>query len=432
MQPPPTLVQYSRLVHRGARGGGTVGGMRSWLAALTLLGLVPVSAHAQGGAGAPAPGPVGPPAEPDPDAPTAAPTPAPEAAPVPVPPPVPEPPPTDAAPRAMAQGLEISSGPIASSARGGAMDWMVLPSGYDLGGALRYAMSPSGALGDRPLRFTDLGLLDLHARVGLGGGVELATATTLAVKQPSDADEPVWQGSALALRWQPGMSTRTPAEGKAERDRSAYGDDDGDGDGDGKAAPRGKRYVLGLAAAGGPMLDDLGYWSGGGLSIATQKKLIADRYGGLKFEGALGADGTFLLPAEGKVTSLAEARLDLGVLAYFGKRGKKGGGGATWISSSYAVPVWHRGDDPVSQTELDPQTRLSFAFGAMVSLLDKWDLIVELRASDRGDLAFAPTRLPVLDGGFDLRQLLFGVTYHGQMPAKKKQPGDRDPLIMIP
>jgi hypothetical protein len=177
------------------------------------------------------------------------------------------------------------------------------------------------------------------------------------------------------------------------------------------------------------MLDDLGYWTQGSLSIATRRRLIGDREGGIQFEGALAADGTFLLP-DGDATTLAETRLDLGILFHAGKPGRKGGGFATWLSSSYAVPVWHRGDDPASMMELDPQSRLSFAIGTMGSLLDTWDLIVELRVGDRGDLEFAPTRLPILDGGFDLRQLLFGVTYHGRYPKKKKD--ETHPLIMIP
>lgn len=326
--------------------------------------------------------------------------PAPEPTPAPSAPSAPSAPPEEpeAVPGVMLSERASTTEAIGSSPRGAAMDWLVMPTGYDVGGALRYAMSPPGALGERPLRFTDLAFLDLHARFALGGAVETTVGTTIVPKQPSDADELVWQGSGLGLRWQP--------SGK-------------------------RKLVLGAGAAGGPMLDDLGYWTQGSMSIATRRKVIGDRDGGIQFEGALAADGTFLLP-DGDVTSLVETRLDLGILFHAGKRGPKGGGFATWLSSSYALPVWHRGDDPASTMELDPQSRLSFAIGTMGSLLDKWDLIVELRVGDRGDLPFAPTRLPILDGGFDLRQLVFGVTYHGRYPKKKKQADQGDPLIMIP
>lgn len=322
-----------------------------------------------------------------------------EAAPASPVPASPAPAPADEARPAAAEVMSVGeSGPIGSSARGGAMDWLVMPSGFDLGGALRYAMSPPGALSDRPLRFTDLAFLDLHARFALPGRTELAIATTLVPKQPSDSDEPLWQGTSLGLRWQPSRTGR---------------------------------YALGAAGAAGPMLDDLGRWAEGGLSIASRKRLVGDASGGIQFEGALGADGTFLLPRAGDRTSLVETRLDLGILFHAGERGSKGGGVAVWLSTSYAVPVWHRGLDPVSMTALDPQSRLSFAIGVMGSLLDTWDLIIELRQSDRGDLAFAPTRLPILDGGFDLEQLVFGVTYHGRYPSRAAR-AERDPLIQIP
>jgi len=311
-----------------------------------------------------------------------------------------EPPPEPAVERpaaAAAEATTVGGAPIGSSARGAAMDWMVMPTGYDVGGTLRYVTSPAGALSDRPLRFTDLAFLDLHARLALGGRVELALATTLVPKQPSDADEPVWQGTGVGLRWQPSSSSA---------------------------------YALGATGAAGPMLDQLGRWIQSGLSISSRKRLVGDATGGIQFEGSLGGDGTFLVPHAGDVTSLAEARLDLGVLFHVGKRGSDGGGGAMWLSSSYALPVWHRGKDPVSMSELDPQSRLDFTLGVMGTLLDTWDLIIELRVTDRGDLDYPATRLPILDGGFDLFQLGFGVTYHGRYP--RKDPDERGPLIQIP
>jgi len=297
-----------------------------------------------------------------------------------------------------------------TSPRGAALDWLVMPSGYDLGGSLRFATASKGALSERSLRFSDLGLLDLHGRVGLGRGFEISTSTTLAVKQPSDADEKLWQGSSLSLLWQPRMQSASAEEGQEAEECDGC---EGGSDKRGSKETRGRRFVLGLSGGAGPMLENLGMWTSGGLSIASRKRLIGNEFYGIQFEGALGAQGTMLLPREGKVTSLAEAQLNLGVLFHGGVRGEKGGGGAVWLSSTFAVPVWHRGDDPVSQMPLDPQSRLGFALGMMGTLLNKWDIVFELRVTDRGDMEFPRTRLPILDNGFDLLQTVFGVTYHG-------------------
>jgi hypothetical protein len=299
---------------------------------------------------------------------------------------------------------------------------MVMPSGYDLGGSLRFAMSPSGALSERPLRFTDLGLFDVHGRIGLNAGFEVAANTTLAVKQPSDADEKLWQASRLTLRWQPGMPTDTASDRTPEPNCTDCNTREGNLRG-------GKPFVLGLGAGAGPMLDDLGTWTAGSLSIASRKRVVGDSTGGLQFEGSLGSEGLFLVPRRGDSTALVEAQMALGLLAHVGRRGRGGGGAAVWLMSSFAVPVWHRGDDPVSDMPLDPQTRLGFAIGAMATLTGTWDLIFEMRATDRGDLEFARTRLPIMDGGFDSRQLVFAVTYHGEFSSKKPR---RDPLILIP
>lgn len=315
-----------------------------------------------------------------------------------------------------------SMGSVASSPRGAALDWLVMPSGYDLGGSLRFAMSPPGALSERSLRFTDLGLFDLYGRLGVGAGFEIVTSTTLAVKQPSDADENLWQGSSLALKWQPGMS------GASSPDDSTSGDCR-DCKPNGRTGCTGKHFVLGLGGAAGPMLDNLGMWTSGSTSIASRKRLVGDETGGLQFEGSLGGQGTLLLPRRGKTTALAEAQVALGILAHVGKRGRRGGGAAMWLSSTFALPVWHRGDDPVSHMALDPQTRLGFAIGAMATLTNTWDLIFEMRATDRGDLEFPRTRLPILDGGFDARQLVFAVTYHGEFSSRKPR---RGPLMLIP
>jgi hypothetical protein len=39
-------------------------------------------------------------------------------------------------------------------------------------------------------------------------------------------------------------------------------------------------------------------------------------------------------------------------------------------------------------------------------------LFVDFAVIDRGELSDPSTRLPILDGGFDQRQVIFGVTRH--------------------
>jgi len=54
--------------------------------------------------------------------------------------------------------------------------------------------------------------------------------------------------------------------------------------------------------------------------------------------------------------------------------------------------------------------------------VNKWDLFAELAIVDRGDLSNPATRLPVIDGGFDQRQVLFGVTRHLESTKKRYHP----------
>jgi hypothetical protein len=43
---------------------------------------------------------------------------------------------------------------------------------------------------------------------------------------------------------------------------------------------------------------------------------------------------------------------------------------------------------------------------------------------DRGDIANPATRLPILDGGFDQKQIMFGVTRHIDAPHRHHDDDD--------
>ena len=61
---------------------------------------------------------------------------------------------------------------------------------------------------------------------------------------------------------------------------------------------------------------------------------------------------------------------------------------------------------------IDPQPRLDFHAGTVLSIVKEWDLFADFAVIDRGDVANPATRLPILDGGFDQKQIVFGVIRH--------------------
>ena len=52
------------------------------------------------------------------------------------------------------------------------------------------------------------------------------------------------------------------------------------------------------------------------------------------------------------------------------------------------------------------------------------------RSIDRGDAANPATRLPILDGGFDQKQIMFGVTRHIDAPRHHRHDDDGDAMII--
>ena len=76
-----------------------------------------------------------------------------------------------------------------------------------------------------------------------------------------------------------------------------------------------------------------------------------------------------------------------------------------------------RGQNPdaPSRTDtlfLDPSVQLGLYVGGVVSPRgSNWDLFVVYSFVDRGDLERPETTLPILDGGFDQRQLAIGVQH---------------------
>jgi hypothetical protein len=261
--------------------------------------------------------------------------------------------------------------PIASvhhrSLRGVAQDYLVLPAGGELTGQLKF-ITADPLLGGMPLKFTDLALLGLSGRWSLHPRIEVAASIDLLPKQPSYTDEKAWQSV--------GASVRTPI---------------------------GHTMALEVAGSGGHLLDHTGLWASHAVALEWKKKILPEVF---DFEVAGGLNGTYIAD---RPTSAFLGEVSLhGQWLFHEPTGHAG----AWLGVAYALPVYKRGSDPTTLMPIDPQPRMDFHVGGVLAIEARWDLFAELVFVDRGDLAAPQTRLPILDGGFDQRQILFGVTRH--------------------
>jgi hypothetical protein len=251
-----------------------------------------------------------------------------------------------------------------SSPRQKAGDNLLMPDGdIELGGEMAFVTADE-SLGNAEVKFTDVALLRLHVRRSIKRKVELVAGTTILPKQPSYTDEPVWQSAMVGVR--------------------------------GAAA---QKWVLNVGGAGGMMLGNTGWWWTAGAGMATKRRVHET----LTFE--LGANGSYtrLVPdGPGDDPWLVEAGMAGDILLHT-PRGEIG----AWIGSSFSIPVVH-----ADLAALDPQPRLDFHIGMVYALIERWDLYVEFQVVDRGDLGYPATLLPILDGGFDQNQLVFGLVRH--------------------
>jgi hypothetical protein len=243
---------------------------------------------------------------------------------------------------------------------------------WEIGASLNFLTSEA-SLGDEKLAFTDVMLLRLHALVSLGD-YELFVGSDLLPKQPSYTNELVWQGSLAGVRTSFGPSW------------SAW-----------------------LRAQGGPQLAREGYWMSADAAAehqyALQRELFVESSLGwshsqLKFKGDV--DRPFFV---------AEAFAKIGLALRDPRHNKF----AVWLNFQYFYPILS-GPDSASpdlrRGHLAPQPRVNMHMGALGAITENVDLFVEYSILDRGDLEDAPTTLPILNGGFDQRQILFGFMRH--------------------
>jgi hypothetical protein len=258
-----------------------------------------------------------------------------------------------------------------SSPRGVAEDYLVLPSGGELGAQMRFITAD----GDQPLKFTDLALFGLSARYSIFSKLELSANVDLLPKQPSYTDEKPWQSVGGGLR-----------------------------------SPLGRHVALALSGAGGHLMAHEGMWTREAMTLEWKKpihELVA-------FDVQAGVDALGL-QAPNTHDSAFLTEVGVSTSALFSLDRKWG----AWGGISYAVPVQHSGHDPTTGLAIDPQPRLDFHAGTVLSLVKEWDLYADFAVIDRGDLGNPATRLPILDGGFDQKQIVFGVIRHieGKQPT---------------
>ena len=280
----------------------------------------------------------------------------------------------DSFPKSASEDMVLTIGTVRSVAQ----DYLVAPEGGELTGQLKFLMSDP-SLGGQKLKFTDLGLFEIAGRYTLAKRIEVGGSLDFLPKQPSFTDEnPLQSASGLV---------RVAIDG---------------------------HHALTFSGGGGHLLDHTGAWTRESLAFEYKKPIEREF---LAFDMQVGIDEVTLGAPHSRGACLTEAAVAFTVLAHdphniFG----------AWLGVVYALPVTSSGLDPTTAMPLDPQPRLDFHAGTGVAVDKSWDLYADFAVLDRGDLTNPATRLPILDGGFDQVQVMFGVTHHF------RDAGERGPL----
>lgn len=267
----------------------------------------------------------------------------------------------------LAMGSTIS---YSADMRTNANKTLLMPGGsYQFGSELSFVTSSVG--GDEArLRFTDVVMMRPRARYSFGGKLEMFAGVDVLAKQPSAMEENIVQSSHAGARF-------------------ALGED----------------YAGWLGLGGGVMTADLGNWAT--IDTGVQWRKSIERYAA--FQGRFGGSGTALVFDEDTDEPFwfAEALVS-GEALFYAPNGIAG----AWIGVDFHVPIASNPGEPdptAGNMYLDPQTRVDFRIGTVLSAIEKWDLYAELAVVDRGDIEDPATTLPVVDGGFDQTQLTLGV-----------------------
>jgi hypothetical protein len=91
-----------------------------------------------------------------------------------------------------------------------------------------------------------------------------------------------------------------------------------------------------------------------------------------------------------------------------------GGEWAMWFGFDLELPVVH-------SDALDPRSRLGVTVGTVFSAVKDWDLYASFSWRDRGTTELPATTLPIVDGGFDQRQVSIGLTRRFSVRGKSSK-----------
>ena len=241
-----------------------------------------------------------------------------------------------------------------------AKNWLVAPPGWTFGGQMKFITANSSLFGNNQrLRFADMALLSLETRITAGRRLELSGSIDLLAKQPDGSTESIAQGGTLGAKV---ATSRTVA--------------------------------LTAAISGGPTLGVDGLWGSAGAGVLHRSHI--EEF--IAFQIGAGAQATVVRPQD----MASEWQADLvgsSELVFHTPRGEW----AMWGGLGLALPVVH-------SEGIAPSTRLDVTIGTVFSAVKDWDLYTEFTLRDRGTTDMPGTVLPIADGGFDQKQIVFGIT----------------------
>lgn len=244
----------------------------------------------------------------------------------------------------------------------------ILPAGrLELGGELVF-LTAEEDLRLEPVRFTDVGLLPLFARLGVARWLEVDAGTEILIKQPEALNERLWQSAFTGL-----------------------------------SVPFGSVFGGSVCGTYGKLMEHQGrYWQ---LESSLLAKPSALDW--LRFELSAGHLATAVDYRRDRV------RLDwLHELVAHGEVQFGEDEGGAWIATDYALPVAHSTASSAERPAMDPNVRLNLQLGAVISPQHtNWDLYAVWAIVDRGSVDAPGSTLPILDGGFDEQRWVLGVQH---------------------
>jgi hypothetical protein len=234
--------------------------------------------------------------------------------------------------------------------------WLVAPPGWNMGGEMRFITADSAPTGER-IKLTDLALLRLRTRWTTTRRLELSASADVLAKQLDTTHEPLLQGGSLNAK----LATS-------------------------------KAVALVAGVSGGPALGS-GWWGDASVGVLNRSR-IEDF---ISFQVGAGGLAT-MVNAKNTARKWQADVIGSAELTFHTPRGEW----AMWFGTELAFPVAHA-------DVIDPSSRLNLTIGTVFSAVRDWDLYTELTFLDRGTTKMPATILPIIDGGFDQRQIVVGI-----------------------